>query len=118
MNAIKKKQQLKTMLTKGTIYKQIRDATTRQSDSTKKRNRRVIKKFLKTTYFIARRKWAVRENFSDFIDFLRDLRDEEIDQHLRECISHATYTSTTTSDEFFKCLSEYLEDGFSARNNF
>ena len=115
INAMKNKKQLKAVLTKGSIYKQIRNANATHSESTKKRNRCIIKKFLKTTYFIARRKWAVRENFSDFIDFLCDLGDEEINQHLRECSSRATYTSKNTADEFLKILSDYLESGFKDR---
>ena len=36
------------------------------------------KKVFKTTYFIARKKWAVQENFADIIDFLKDIDDEDI----------------------------------------
>ena len=36
------------------------------------------KKVFKTTYFIARKKQAVQENFADIIDFLKDIGDEDI----------------------------------------
>ena len=55
-------------------------ATTRKSKVKKKREltRQVIKKIFKKTYFIARKKWAVRETFSDIIDLLRNIGDENI----------------------------------------
>ena len=72
----------------------------------------MIKKFLKTAYFLARRKWAVRENFQDVIEFIKDLRDEDLPAHLRESSARATYVSTVSTDEFITCLSDFLEEGF------
>ena len=70
---------------------------------------------MKTTYFIARKKWAIRENFSDIVNFLRNLGDVDIEEHLRESSTRATYVSTTSTDEFMKCLSDHLEEGFLSR---
>ena len=75
----KKKKEIKNLLSKGSIYLQIFQGEQYHSQNTKKRNRRVIKKFIQTTHFVARRKWVVRENFSDVIDFLRNLGDQDID---------------------------------------
>ena len=83
-----------------------------QSRNVRKRNCRIIKKFLKATYFLAWKKWAVRKNFSDVVDFLRDLGDQDINQHLRECSNHANYKSEASVDEFLKCLSKHLEDEY------
>ena len=83
-----------------------------QYRNVKKRNRRVIKKFLKATYFLTQKKWAVRENVSDVVDLLRDLGDQDINQHLRERGNHATYKLEALVDEFLKCLSKHLEDEF------
>ena len=58
-----------------------------QSRNVKKRNRHIIKKFLTATCFLAQKKWAVRENFSDAVDFLRDLGDQAINQHLRNVVT-------------------------------
>ena len=55
-----------------------------------KRNRRIIKKFLKTTYFISRKKWALKGDFEDVINFLGDLGDEDIRMHLDESSTRAT----------------------------
>ena len=103
------------MLTKGTIFKQIIDGKKRQTVSTRERNRRVIKKFTKTTYYVAKKKWAVPENVPETIDFLRELSDEDIEKHFREASSRATYASKKSADEFIKCLSDYLEEGFKNR---
>ena len=81
----------------------------------KQQNRTVIKKFLKTVYsvyFVASKKWAVRENFSDIIHFLKELGDENIFYHLQQASARASYISTTSTDEFLKCLNDHLENGF------
>ena len=80
-----------------------------QSRNVKKRNCHIIKKFLKATYFLAQKKWAVRENLS-VSNFLRDFGDQDIDQHLSKCSNHATYKSKASVDKFLKCLSMHLED--------
>ena len=64
---------------------------------------------------MARKKWAVRENFEDVIEFLKDLGDQDINDHLRESSSRATYVSTTLTDEFLRCLSDHLEGDFLSR---
>lgn len=62
-----------------------------------------------TTYFIARKKWAIRENFSDIVNFLKSLGDADIEEHIRESSTRATYVSTASTDEF------HLEEGFLSR---
>ena len=96
----------------GSVYKQSLTGVKSQGQKRKRRNRAVIKKFLKTGYFLARRKWAVRENFQDVIEFIKDLRDEDLPAHLRESSTRATYVSTASTDEFITCLSDFLEEGF------
>ena len=55
---------------------------------------------------------AVFENFPDTINFLRELPEEDIEKHFQEASSRATYTSKKSANEFIKCLSDYLEEGF------
>ena len=107
--ATKKRHECKKMLSKGNIYGQMVKGGLVQKQSTKARNRRVIKKLLKTTYFVVRKNWAVRENFEDIVEFIRDLGDNDISEHLRDSSSRATYTSVATVDEFLKCMSEHLD---------
>ena len=65
--------------------------------------------------FLARKKWAVRESFEEVIEFLNDLGDQDINDHLRESSSRATYVSTASIDQFLRCLSDHLEGGFLSR---
>ena len=106
---------MKCFFSKRSIYKYIYQGGETENQKTKQRNRRIIKKFLKPSYFLARKKWAVRENFEDVIEFLNDLGDQDINDHLRESSSRATYVSTTSTDEFLRCLSDHLEGDFLCR---
>ena len=65
--------------------------------------------------FLARKKWAVRESFEEVIEFLNDLGDQDINDHLRESSSRATYVSTASIDQFLRCLSDHLEGDFLSR---
>ena len=65
-----------------------------QSNASRKCNRRLIGKFIKTTYFLTRKKWAVKSNFKDVIDFLDDIGDPDIKHPLRNAPQNSTYTST------------------------
>ena len=44
----------------------------------------VITKFFKITCFLAKKKWAVKNNFSDIVEFLKDIGDKEIVNFLTE----------------------------------
>ena len=61
---------------------------------------------------MAHKKWAVRENFSDIIHFPKGLGDKDIFNHLQQVSARASYMSTKSTDEFFKCISNHLENGF------
>ena len=58
-NTILTRQEVKQMLVKGQVCKQMCDGERKQMVSTKERNRRVIKKVLKTSYLIVKKKWAL-----------------------------------------------------------
>ena len=76
------------MHVKGSIYKQ----------SIVECNQRVIKKFMKTVYFFAWKQFAIRENFEDVINYLTDLGDIDIQEHLHQSSSWATYISKASAD--------------------
>ena len=65
------------MIAKWNIHKHMYNYEKKQNQG-KRLNMLNHKKVFKTTYFIARKKWAVQENFADIIDFLKDIRDEDI----------------------------------------
>ena len=113
-NALKQQREVRKILTKGTINKQMIDGEKHQTVSTRERNKRVIKEFLKTAY-VAKKKWTVSENFPDTINFLRELPDEVSEKHFQEANCRATYASKKSADEFIKYLSDYLEERFKYR---
>ena len=63
-----------------------------------------MKKIIKTVYFIARKKWAVKNNYTDVLQFLVDIGDEQISLQLQHAPSNATYASTTSAENFLKVI--------------
>ena len=55
----------------------VADAET-QSNTRRDRNRQLIGKFIKTIYFLNRKKWAVKFNFKDVIDVLDNIGHPDI----------------------------------------
>ena len=87
------------------IYKQLCDASETQGIGRRDRNRRIIGKFLKTTYFLAKKKWAIF-NFEDVIKYFNDLGDEDIGHHLRNAPKNAM--SSVAVEEFLKLIGDHL----------
>ena len=83
-DAVTNKQQLMSMLRKGNIVSQITTGANNSAIEKRERNRRVIKKLIKTVYFLAKKKWAIKKNFEDVISFIRDLGDEDLKKHFIE----------------------------------
>ena len=85
----------------------------KQMVSIKERNRRDIKNILKTSYFLVKKNGLyIQENFTDIVDFFKDLDDKDIVKHLKGSSSCATYTSKTSAEEFVQHIRDYLEEGF------
>ena len=53
-----------------------------KTEKDRRKNRTLIKKFLKTVYFMAKQKWTVKNNFEDMINFLSDIGVEDIKLHI------------------------------------
>ena len=77
-----------------------------QNNASKDCNRRLIGKFIKT-YFLTRKKWAVKFNFKDVINFLDNIGDPNIKYHLRNTPQNSTYTSTFAV-ELLKLIGDHL----------
>ena len=61
------------MLSKGNVVRQLTKGMENKTENNRRKNRTLIKKFLKTVYFMAKQKWAVKNNFEDVINFLSDI---------------------------------------------
>ena len=75
-----------------------------------KENQSVITKFFKISYFLTKEKWAVKNNFSDIVEFLKDVRDKEIVNFLTRAPQNAKYTSKFTVKDYNCFISDYLDD--------
>lgn len=66
---------------------------------------------LKTIHFMIKKKWAVKNNFSDLINFIaNEIGETDLASHLDNTPKNATYLSPVTAEEFMRVLSNYIED--------
>ena len=78
LNSIKNKKEILNVISTGIIVHQIAAGAETQSNASRDRSRWLIYKSIKTTYILTRKKWAVKFNFKNVIDFLDDIGDPEI----------------------------------------
>ena len=97
------------MLAKGSLKAQIASGAENSAIEVREQNRRVIMKLIKTVYFMAQKKWAVKNNFKDVAEFVKDLGDADLEKHFRDMGKNATYLSTTPVDEFIHIISDFIE---------
>ena len=69
------------MLSKEKVVRQLTKGMENKTEKDRRKNRTLIKKILKTVYFLAKQKWAVKNNFEDMINFLFDIGVENIKLH-------------------------------------
>ena len=93
LNSIKNKKEILNVIFKGTIVYQMVAGAETQSNASRDCSHWLIGKFIKTTYFLTRKKWAVKFNFKDVIDVLENIGDPDIKYHLRNVPQNSTYPS-------------------------
>ena len=98
------------MLSKGNVVRQLTKGMENKTKKGKRKNRTLIKKFLKTVYFMAKQKWAVKNNFEDMINFLSEIGVEDIKLHIENAPQNAIYTSITSAEQFLKAVGNYLNE--------
>ena len=96
---------VQSMLSKSAIFKQISDGAKSQGTAQKERNRRNL---LKLLIFLQKKKWAVKFNFEDVINYLSDIGNPDIQYHLKNAPKNATYLSTFAVEEFLKLIGDHL----------
>ena len=79
--SLRNKQELKIMLSKGNVVRQLTKAMENKTEKDRRKNRTLMKKILKTIYFLAKQKWAVKNNFEDMINFLSNISVEDNKLH-------------------------------------
>ena len=95
---------MKTLLAKGNVVRQMNKGVETKTIKDIERNRRLIKKFIKTIYFLAKKKWAVKNNFEEVLKFIADIGDEDICLHLNNAPGNSTCTSTSSAEQFLNLL--------------
>ena len=108
--ALRNKQEVKIVLSKGNVVCQLTKGMENKTEKDRRKNRTLIKKFLKTVYFMAKQKRAVKNNFEVMINFLSDIGFEDIKLHIENAPQNAIYTSTTTAEQFLKAIGDYLHE--------
>ena len=84
--ALRNKQELTIMLSKGNVVRQLMKGMETKTEKDRRKNRILIKKFLKTVYFMAKQKWAVKNDLEDMINFLSDIGVEDIKLHIENTL--------------------------------
>ena len=108
--ALRNKQEVKIMLSKGNVECQLTKGMENKTEQDRRKNRTLIKKFLKTVYFMAKQKWAVKNNFEDMTNFLSNIGVEGIKLHIENAPQNAIYSSTTSAEQFLKAIGDYLNE--------
>ena len=75
-------------------------------------NRRVVSKFVKTIYFISRKKRASKNNFHHLMEHIENLGDEDSLKNFQTIDKNANYLSKFTVHEFVKICSNYMVEIF------
>ena len=110
VRAVTNKSNIKKLLAKGDIVRQISKGAESKTAKEITNNRNLIKKFIKTIYFLAKKKWAVTNNFEETIEYLANLWVDDIVQHINNAPKSSTYISTFSAEKFLKVVGDFLSD--------
>ena len=62
-------------------------------------------------YFLAKKKWAVKNNFKETIEYLANFGVDDIFQHINNnAPTNSTYISTFSAEQFLKAVGDFLSD--------
>ena len=82
-DAVAYKKEVRASLSKGKVLKQLQLGMKAQTNAERKRNRKIVKKHIKTVYFLSHKKWAVKQNFEELINFIAfELEDPNLSAHI------------------------------------
>ena len=96
-------------MAKGDIVCQISKRAESKTAKKIKNNQNLIKKFIKRIYFLTKKKWAVKNDFEEAIEYLANLGVDDIFQHIN-AQKNSTYISTFSAEQFLKAVGDFLID--------
>ena len=98
------RQNILNMIKKGNVISQMATSLKNSTIETRERNCRVLKKCFSTIYFVARKKWAVKQNFEDLMIHISDIGDTDLQIHFQVMAKNTSYMSKFTVDEIVKIM--------------
>ena len=110
VRAVTNKSNIKKLLATGDIVCQISKGAESKTAKEIMSNRNLIKKFIKTIYFLAKKKWAVKNNFEETIEYIANLGVDDIFQHINNAPKNSTYISTFGAEQFMKAVGDFLSN--------
>ena len=97
-------------MAKGDIVRQISKGAKSKTAKEITNNRNLIKKFIKAIYFLAKKKWTVKNNFEETIDYLANLGADDIFQQINNAHKNSTNISNFSAEQFLKAVGDFLSD--------
>ena len=97
-------------MAKGDIVRQISKGAKSKTAKEIMNNRNLIKKFIKMIYFLAKKKWAVKNNFEETIEYFANLGVDDLFQHINNAPKNSTYISTFIAEQFLKAVGDFLSN--------
>ena len=76
----------------------------------KKNNRNLIKRFIKAIYFLAKKKWDVKNHFEETIEYVANFGVDDFFHHINNAPKNSTYISTFSAEQFLKAVGGFLSD--------
>ena len=109
-DAIVKAEMAKEAERRGSVLEQQISTARRQEEAEKARNRLVLKKILKCTYFLVKHKIAHTTTFAPLVDLLIDCDDQDLKHFFeQDARKNAQYRSTTAISELIQAINTHLE---------
>ena len=110
VRAVFNKSNIEELLAKEDIVRQISKGAESKTAKEIKNNRNLIKKFMKMIYFLAKKKWAVKNNFEETIEYFANLGVDDLFQHINNAPKNSTYISTFIAEQFLKAVGDFLSN--------
>lgn len=85
------------------------------SEEEKRRNLELVKKVVRSLYFLVKHRIPHTTTFSDLITLQVDNGDEQLKLHKDECARNASYMSKISTAEFLSSISHHIEQGLLSR---
>ena len=110
-DAICSKKEIQSILSKGNIITQLQRGQEIRSETDRKKNRDLIKKLIKTVYFLAKNNMAVKQNFEKFVKFIAfQLEEKLFASHLSNAPKNPNYCTANSVEEYLKVIGDFLNE--------